>query len=195
MWFLKDAPTLVVIVPENSANSGDHNCGIPVSVRVLGDENRNLPGFCLPTLTRNPLGVPGRIIHRWKDIFKEITTPLRSRETVQYSRRNYGDKLTIMDLRGGIAPSFLSRPPGSLNVDERLPGTLPWTLTKGERIIIPFNIDVEIQIKPGHDKAASCFSYISPSTLWISVKFGTYRKVFSRRIQRRLLQEDWRRTR
>jgi len=47
----------------------------------------------------------------------------------------------------------------------------------------------------GHDKAASCFSYISPSTLWISVKFGTYGKVFSRRIQRRLFQEDWRRTR
>src|SRR5258708_25592699 len=99
-----------------------------------------------------------------------------------------------MDLRGGIAPSFLSRPPGSLNVDERLPRTLPWTLTKGERII-PFNIDVEIQIKPSHDKATSCFSYISPSTLWISVKFGTYGKVFSRSIQRRLLQEDLRRTR
>src|SRR5258707_8701437 len=97
-------------------------------------------------------------------------------------------------LWGQVAPSFLSRPPGSLNVDERLPRTLPWTLTKGERII-PFNIDVEIQIKPGHDKATSCFSYISPSTLWISVKFGTYGKVFSRRIQRLLLQEDWRRTR
>src|SRR5260221_557603 len=124
MWILKNAPTLVVIVPAKSANSGDHNGGIPVSVRVLGDENRNLPSFCLPTLTRNPLGVPGRIMHRWKDLFKEITTPLRSRETVQYSRRNYGDKLAIMDLRGGVAPSFLSRPPGSLNVDERLPRTL-----------------------------------------------------------------------
>src|SRR5258706_13916289 len=140
MWILKNAPTLVVIVPQNSANSGDHNSGIPVSVCVLGDKNRNLPSFCLPTLTRNPLGVPGRIIHRWKYLFKEITTLLRSRETVQYSRRNYGDKLTIMDLRGGIGPSFLSRSPGSLNVDERLPRTLPLTLTKGERIIIPFNI-------------------------------------------------------
>src|SRR5258707_15277672 len=43
--------------------------------------------------------------------------------------------------------------------------------------------------------AASCFSYISPSTLWISDKFGTYGKVYSRRIQRRRLQDVWRRTR
>ena len=78
MWILKNAPTLVVIVPEKSANSGDHNGGIPVSVRVLGDENRNLPRFCLPTLTWVPLGVSGRIIHRWKGLFKEITTPLES---------------------------------------------------------------------------------------------------------------------
>src|SRR5260221_13025431 len=52
-----------------------------------------------------------------------------------------------------------------------------------------------MQRKPGHDKAASCFSYISPSTLWISDKFGTYGKVYSRRIQRRRLQDVWRRTR
>src|SRR5258708_40267144 len=57
------------------------------------------------------------------------------------------------------------------------------------------NIGVEIQIKLGHDKAASCFSYISPSTLWISDKFGTYGKVYSRRIQRLRLQDVWRRTR
>ena len=111
MWILKNVLTLVIIVPAKSANSGDHNGGTPISVCVLGDKNRNLPSFCLPTLTRNPLGVPGRIMHRWKDLFKEITTPLRS---------------------GGIAPSFLSRPPGSLNIDEWLPRTLPWTLTKGE---------------------------------------------------------------
>ncbi len=64
--------------PRNTANSGNHKGGIPVSVHALGDSNRNLPSFCLPTLTRNPLGVPGRIIHRWKGLFKEITTPLRS---------------------------------------------------------------------------------------------------------------------
>jgi len=43
-------------------------------------------------------------------------------------------------------------------------------------------IGVEIQIKLGHDKAASCFSYISPSTLWISVKFVIIGKVLSRKI-------------
>src|SRR5258708_11833745 len=52
-----------------------------------------------------------------------------------------------------------------------------------------------MQRKLGHDKAASCFPYISPSTLWISDKFGTYGKVYSRRIQPRRLQEVWRRTR
>src|SRR5260221_503130 len=87
MWILKNAPTLVVIVPEKSANSGDHNSGIPVSIRVLGDENRNLPSFCLPTLTRNPLGVPGRIIHRWKDLFEENPTPSVARRLEKNSLR------------------------------------------------------------------------------------------------------------
>src|SRR5258707_54236 len=87
MWILKNAPTLVVIVPENSANSGDHNGGIPVSVRVLGAENRNLPSFCLPTLTRNPRGVPGRIIHRWQDLFKENPTPSVARRLKKTSVR------------------------------------------------------------------------------------------------------------
>src|SRR5258707_2174419 len=87
-----------------------------------------------------------------------------------------------MGLRGGMDSSILSRLPGGPRGDVRLPRTLMKTLKKGERII-SLNIDVEIQIKPGHDKAASCFSYISPSTLWISDKFGTYRKVYSRRIQ------------
>ena len=134
-------------------------------------------------ITRNPLGVPGCIIHHWKgekwfSIHGEIM----------------GTSWQVWTLRGGIAPSFLSRPPGSLSVDIRLPRTLPWTLTKGEWII-PFKIDIEIQRKPGHDKAASCFSYISPSTLWILIKFGTYGKVFLRKIQRRRLQNVWTRTR
>ncbi|SRR5258708_1669813 len=60
----RSVPNLVITTPENTANSGDHNGGIPASICALGDENRNLPCFCLPTLTRNPLGVPGRIIHR-----------------------------------------------------------------------------------------------------------------------------------
>src|SRR5258707_3422837 len=99
-----------------------------------------------------------------------------------------------MGLRGGMDSSILSRLPGGPRGDVRLPRTLMKTLKKGERII-SLNIDVEIQIKPGHDKAASCSSYIFPSSLWISDKFGTYGKVFSRRIQRRRLREVWRRTR
>jgi hypothetical protein len=88
-----------------------------------------------------------------------------------------------MDLKGGMDSSFMSRPSGGPRGGVRLPGTWTKTLEKGERII-SLEIGVEIQIKPGHDKAASCFAHISPSTLWISVKFGTYGKVFSRKIQR-----------
>src|SRR5258708_35470851 len=99
-----------------------------VSIRALGDENRNLPCFCLPTLTRNPFGVSGRIIHRWKGLFKEITTPFESRESVQYSRRNYGNKLRSMGLRGGMDSSILSRLPGGPRGDVRLPRKLTKTL-------------------------------------------------------------------
>ncbi len=49
---------------------------------TLGDEKQNLPFFCLPILPRNPLNVLGHIIRRWKDNFKENTTPLESWETV-----------------------------------------------------------------------------------------------------------------
>ncbi len=100
----------------------------------------------------------------------------------------------VWTLRGGITPSFLYRPPRSLSVDGRPPRMLPWTLTKGEWIV-PLKINIEIQRKLGHDKAAPCFSYISPSTLGILDRFGTYRKVFSSRIQLYWLQEVWRRTR
>ena len=99
-----------------------------------------------------------------------------------------------MDLRGESASIFLSRLPGDLRCDVRLPRTLTYSLTKGGPII-PFNIDEEIQKKPDPDMATSYFSHISPSTLWIPVNFGTYGKVLSRRIQRRRLQEVWRRTR
>ena len=78
MWIFKNAPNLIITVPENTANSGDHNGGIPVSVCALGDKNQHLPCFCLPTLTQNPLGVSSRIIHRWNredrlSIHREIT--------------------------------------------------------------------------------------------------------------------------
>ena len=98
--------------------------------------------------------------------------------------------MTRKDLRGESASIFLPRPPGDLRCDVRLPGMLTYSLTKGG-LIIPFNIDEEIQKKPDHDMATSYFSHISPSTLWISVNFSTYGKVLSRRIQRRRLQEDW----
>jgi len=72
----RSTPNLVVPIPKNPVNSGDHNGGTPVSIRALGDENRNLPRFCLPALTWNPLRVSGRIIHRWNGLCKGITTPL-----------------------------------------------------------------------------------------------------------------------
>jgi len=99
-----------------------------------------------------------------------------------------------MDLRGESPSSFLLRLPSDLRCDVRLLRTSTYSLTKGGSII-PFNIDEEIQKKPDHDMATSYFSHISPSTLWISVDFGVYGKVLSRRIQRRRLQEVWRRTR
>ncbi len=57
MWIFKNAPNLVVTVPGNTANSGDHNGGIPVSIRALGDKNWNLSCFCLPALPQNPRAV------------------------------------------------------------------------------------------------------------------------------------------
>ena len=58
MWISKNALNLVVTVPENKANSGDHNGGIPVSIHTLGDKNQNFPCFCLPAL---PWKSPRRI--------------------------------------------------------------------------------------------------------------------------------------
>src|SRR5258708_25811701 len=51
-----------------------------------GTRNRKLPFFCLHAFSWNPLVVSGRIIYRWKDIFKRNTAQLESWETVQWGR-------------------------------------------------------------------------------------------------------------
>src|SRR5258708_7001155 len=77
-WNFRSAPNVVVHILENQVNSYDSNGVIAVPISTLGDEKRNLPFFCLPILPRNPLNVLGHIIRRWKDNFKENTTPLES---------------------------------------------------------------------------------------------------------------------
>ena len=77
-WSFRSASNVVVHILENQVNSYDSNGVIAVPISTLGDEKRNLPFFCLPILPRNPLNVLGHIIRRWKDIFKENTTPLES---------------------------------------------------------------------------------------------------------------------
>ncbi len=49
-WIFKSDPNLIVDISLNSDYSGDSNGGIYVSIPALGDENRDLPCFCLPTL-------------------------------------------------------------------------------------------------------------------------------------------------
>src|SRR5258708_9891068 len=51
-WIFKSVPNLIVDTSLNSDNSGDSNGVIHVSIPALGDENQQLPGFCLPTLHR-----------------------------------------------------------------------------------------------------------------------------------------------
>src|SRR5258705_13990044 len=51
-------PSLIVDVFLNQDYSGDSNGGICVIIPALGDENRDLPCFCLPTLPRkSPWGL------------------------------------------------------------------------------------------------------------------------------------------
>ena len=76
-----------------SSSSYDSDGVILISISALGDENRNLPVFCLHAFSRNPLVVSGRIIYRWKDIFKGNTAQLESWETVQWGRSYSKNKL------------------------------------------------------------------------------------------------------
>src|SRR5258708_19088906 len=58
IWIFKSDPSLVVDILLNQDYSGDSNGGICVTIPALGDENRDLPCFCLPTLPRkSPWGI------------------------------------------------------------------------------------------------------------------------------------------
>src|SRR5260221_14040777 len=52
IWIFKSDPSLVLDVFLNQDYSGDSNGGICVIIPPLGDENRVLLCFCLPTLPR-----------------------------------------------------------------------------------------------------------------------------------------------
>src|SRR5260221_5187414 len=73
-------------ISQNPINSYDSDGSILISISVLGDEKQKLPFFCSHAFSRNPLVVSGRIIYRWKDIFKGNTAQLESWETVQWGR-------------------------------------------------------------------------------------------------------------
>ncbi len=69
-----------------------------------------------------------------------------------------------------------NRPSGGPGGNLRLLSTLPGTLEKGgPTIILEFSGIVQENL--GHDKAPSHFVYNSPSTIWNSVKLGTYGKL------------------
>src|SRR5258708_6686478 len=88
---------------------------------------------------------------------------------------------TNLSLRGGMKSEPLTKPSGSLCGDERLLWMSLKILEQGEqRYLLESN--TEVQRKPGHHKAGSCFHHISSSILWILVKLGTYGKLFSRGI-------------
>src|SRR6266436_6112533 len=59
IWIFKSDPSLVVDIFLNQDYSGDSNGGICVTIPALGDENRDLPCFCLPTLPRKSPWGPG----------------------------------------------------------------------------------------------------------------------------------------
>src|SRR5258707_9253434 len=77
-WNFRSAPNAVIHILKNPVNSYDSNGAIAIPISTLGDEKRNLPFFYYLLFPRNPLNVLGHIIRRWKDIFKEVTTPLES---------------------------------------------------------------------------------------------------------------------
>src|SRR5258707_9782516 len=77
-WNFGSAPNVAIHILKNPVNSYDSNDAIAVPISTLGDEKQNLPFFCYLLFPRNPLNILGHIIRRWKDIFKEVTTPLKS---------------------------------------------------------------------------------------------------------------------
>ncbi len=68
-----------------------------------------------------------------------------------------------------------NRPSGGPGGDVQLLSTLPGTLGKGGPSII-LEFCGLVQDNLGHDEAPSHFVYNSPSTIWNSVKLGTYGK-------------------
>src|SRR5260221_8919230 len=71
----------------------------------------------------------------------------------------------------------LTKPSGSLCGDEQLLWMSLKILEQGERRFL-LESNSEVQKKPGHHEAGSCFPHISSSVLWILVKLGTYGKLF-----------------
>src|SRR5260221_6589069 len=98
-----------------------------------------------------------------------------------------------MDLRGGLTLEVCLGLLEGWNCDVRVPRMLPYTLLKGGRIL-PLEICMEVSRKPGQYWAPSYFPYISSSTHRILDKFGIYRKLSSRTIQRYLGRGDRTRT-
>src|SRR5258708_8378506 len=158
----RSAQNFAVPISENPINCYDSDGGILISISVLGDEKWKLLFFCLHAFSRNPLVVSGRIIYRWKDIFKGNTVQLESWETVQWGRSYSKNKFDEYGPKGGIRSGALNRPSGGPGGDVRVLSTLPGTLEKGgPSFILEFSTGV--QSNPGHDKAQSYFVNISPS--------------------------------
>ncbi len=140
LWNFRSAPNVVIHILKNPVNSYDSNGAITVPISALGDEKRNLPFFCLPIFPRNPLNLFGRIIRRWKDIFKENTTPLESWETVQNWRRNSGNQFYEYRPWEEMKSGTLTKPPGSLCDDEQLLWMSLRILEQGEwRFLLELN--------------------------------------------------------
>src|SRR5258707_6315764 len=51
-WIFKSVPNLIIVISLNSVNSGASNGVFHVSIPALGDENQQLPCFCLLALLR-----------------------------------------------------------------------------------------------------------------------------------------------
>ncbi len=83
-----------------------------------------------------------------------------------------------MTHRGGMRSGTLKSPPGGLCGNVRVHPTLLGTQKKGgPSILLEFH--TEVQKKLGPDKAHSCFTHISHSTLWNLGKFSIHRNLHS----------------
>ncbi len=148
------------------------------SYLLWGMRNRTCHFLCLHACSQNPLDV-------WYVVRKAFSKGTQ-RNWNRGKRFSYGrviqrsslmnrthrgewDLGTRIDLSGG---------PGS---DVRLLSTLPGTLEKGGPSI-KLEFSTTVQGNTGHDKAQSHFVCLSPSTIPILVKLGTYGKLRWRKI-------------